>query len=62
MATIDETNIFAPKDPNTGKTYQLFDADAIKQKQIQSKEQYNLIKEQIKAAWQDLVLQVVYLI
>ena len=49
MATIDETNIFAPKDPNTGQTYQLFDADAIKQKQIQSKEQYNLIKEQIKA-------------
>ena len=49
MATIDETNIFAPKDPDTGQTYQLFNADAIKQKQVQSKEQYNLIKEQIKA-------------
>jgi len=49
MATIDETNIFAPQDPDTGQTYQLFDADAIKQKQVQSKEQYNLIKEQIKA-------------
>ena len=44
MATIDETNIFAPKDPDTGQTYQLFNADAIKQKQVQSKEQYNLIK------------------
>lgn len=49
MATIDETNIFAPQDPDTGQTYQLFNADAIKQKQVQSKEQYNLIKEQIKA-------------
>ena len=49
MVTIDETNIFAPQDPDTGQTYQLFDADAIKQKQVQSKEQYNLIKEQIKA-------------
>ena len=49
MATIDEANIFAPQDPDTGQTYQLFDADAIKQKQVQSKEQYNLIKEQIKA-------------
>jgi hypothetical protein len=49
MATIDETNIFAPQDPDTGQTYQLFNADAIKQKQVQSKEQYNLIKDQIKA-------------
>ena len=49
MATIDETNIFAPQDPDTGQTYQLFNADAIKQKQVQSQEQYNLIKEQIKA-------------
>jgi len=49
MAIIDETNIFAPKDPDTGQTYQLFNADAIKQKQVQSKEQYNLIKDQIKA-------------
>ena len=49
MATIDETNIFAPQDPDTGQTYQLFNADAIKQKQVHSKEQYNLIKDQIKA-------------
>ena len=49
MATIDETNIFAPQDPDTGQTYQLFNVDAIKQKQAQTKEQYNTVKEQIKA-------------
>ncbi len=49
MATIDETNIFAPKDPDTGQTYQLFNIDAIKQKQAQTKEQYNTVKEEIKA-------------
>ena len=49
MATIDETNIFAPKDPDTGQTYQLFNIDAIRQKQAQSKEQFNTIKKQIKA-------------
>ena len=45
MATIDETNIFAPKDPDTGQTYQLFNIDAIRQKQAQSKEQFNTIKK-----------------
>ena len=49
MATIDETNIFAPQDPDTGQTYQLFNVDAIKQKQAQTKEQYNTVKEEIKA-------------
>ena len=49
MATIDETNIFAPQDPDTGQTYQLFNVDAIKQKQAQNKEQFNTIKEEIKA-------------
>ena len=39
MATLDNVNLFAPKDPETGKTYELFDAEAIKQKQQQQKQQ-----------------------
>jgi len=39
MATLDNVNLFAPKDPDTGKTYELFDAEAIKQKQQQQKQQ-----------------------
>tara|TARA_R100000654_G_scaffold31658_1_gene56595 strand:+ start:368 stop:2794 length:2427 start_codon:yes stop_codon:yes gene_type:complete len=39
MATLDNVNLFAPKDPETGKTYELFDAEAIKQKQRQQKQQ-----------------------
>ena len=39
MATLDNVNLFAPKDPKTGKTYELFDAEAIKQKQEQQKQQ-----------------------
>jgi len=39
MATLNNVNLFAPKDPKTGKTYELFDAEAIKQKQRQQKEQ-----------------------
>jgi hypothetical protein len=47
MATLDNVNLFAPKDPKTGKTYQLFDTEAIKQKQEQSKQNYELIRQQI---------------
>ena len=39
MATLNNVNLFAPKDPKTGKTYELFDAEAIKQKQEQQKQQ-----------------------
>ena len=39
MATLNNVNLFAPKDPETGKTYELFDAAAIKQKQEQQKQQ-----------------------
>ena len=39
MATLNNVNLFAPKDPETGKTYELFDAEAIKQKQRQQKAQ-----------------------
>ena len=53
MATLNNVNIFAPKDPETGKTYELFDADAIKQKQRQQKEQRDkaakILAEELKA-------------
>ena len=47
MATLNNVNLFAPKDPETGKTYELFDADAIKQKQEQSKAKYDAIGQQL---------------
>ena len=47
MATLNNVNLFAPKDPETGKTYELFDADAIKQKQEQSKAKYDAIGRQL---------------
>jgi len=47
MATLDKVNVFAPKDPKTGKTYQLFNTEAIQQKQEESKKNYELIRNQI---------------